>query len=373
MKTHDSIVAANADTLSGTSCVDARGRLIVMHHATNKLFETFDESSDLGYHFGSRGQAEKRRANMIARLEADHDDPWRIVSAVLSVKNPLVIADDPGVWPPRWLSSTLFSFLNSEDKDVIRGHAANMEAARNDKESGQEAYRHVAQWLQTIKQALTRAGHDGIVYRNIWESTSRGIEWSWVVFDDSQIIRLGDRPDLETVSAGGVEVGKPLQLRGAGPMRKYAKFEIGDFVRQTDAKRFRAAIEEWANEAGIAWDVVYPLDYQPSFGECRPRHDLEVRIGNDEGYGIRVSSRNGEVVMQPLSKTRRSEDMLSSFDSKNSEHFYDHGIKDNHCEALHWSAAETIEQFVGRLDALYEEFGREFSPEGKPAISGIKP
>ncbi len=138
MNTHDSIVAANADTLSGTSCVDARGRLIVMHHATNKLFETFDESSDLGYHFGSRGQAEKRRANMIARLEADHDDPWRIVSAVLSVKNPLVIADDPGVWPPRWLSSTLFSFLNSEDKDVIRGHAANMEAARNDKESGQE-------------------------------------------------------------------------------------------------------------------------------------------------------------------------------------------------------------------------------------------
>jgi hypothetical protein len=98
MKKAREVVRRNADILSNTAAVTADGRLLVLHHATNRSFETFERSADIGFHFGSWSQAEKRRTNMISRSEGKESDDWSVVTCALAIRNPLVVADDPGFW-----------------------------------------------------------------------------------------------------------------------------------------------------------------------------------------------------------------------------------------------------------------------------------
>ena len=303
---------------------------------------------------------------MISRAEGGEGDPWRIVSCVLAVRNPLVIADDPGIWSPRWLTATLASFLDDGDRNAIRGYAENLDRARGRRLNEETEYT-LSAWLDTLKSALARAGHDGIVYRNVFEAEGRGIEWSWLAFDDRQIVRLGDRDDIATLDPGAVETGTAPKLRGASPMRRHQARGIGEFARAGDRKAFRQAVAEWAAGAGISWDREYPIGYEPSWGEAYPRHDFEARIGGETGFDIRVTSSSGEVSLTPRSPGARSDALMERFASDASESFYDHGRPrhpDNRTyeESLAWRPAETVGAFVERLDRVYADFSAEFAP-----------
>lgn len=355
MKNDRIIIAAHADRLAGSACADREGNLLVLHHATNRPFEAFTTSADMGFHFGARKQADKRRKIMISRGEGADGDPWRVVSCALAIRNPLVIADDPGMWGPRWLTATLTSYLDDEDREAIRGHADRLRVAlgNSDLPTGDGIVR---EWHATLRNALKRKGYDGIVYRNVFESVGKGIEWSWVAFDDAQIIRLGDRPELETLRPEGFTTGAPPKLRGAGPMRHHQSRGLGDFIRPSSASTFRAAVEGWAEASGIQWTRNTPLDHEPKFGEAYRRTDLYAEIGGDPGYTISVTSLNGEVSLSPNGPGGQRTEHMARFRSWSSEGFYDQGTRPEHDESVVWRPAESIETFSARLAAVHVDF-----------------
>lgn len=346
-----------AAILAGTRAVDGDGRPLILCHATSREFEHFSVTTDLGFHFGTRKQAEKRMANMISRGEAQEYEPWRIITGALAIRCPLVIADDPGIWNPRWLTATLCSFLNAEDRERIRGLASEIESSRN--EDAMPFLREVlSEWFSVLVGALKRAGHDGVVYRNVFENSGRSIEWSWLVFDDSQIVRL----DTDASQAlRTMTVGEPLRLRGARPMRHHQPYGIGRLMRARDRADFRRCVTEWAQAANIEWSKVYPSNYEPTFGEGRPSHDLEAKIGENAGYRIRVSSFTGVVLLQPFSAGETCDVLMKRFRSDASEGFFEQGSNQSCSEEMvSWRPAETLEVFLMRLEGVHYEFEAAF-------------
>ncbi|MCZ7861141.1 hypothetical protein O9X98_06945 [Agrobacterium salinitolerans] len=357
------IILENAVTLANTAVATADGRLLVVHHATNRTFENFETSADMGFHFGAWAQAVKRRANMISRGEGNEGDDWSVVSCALAIRNPLVIADDPGFWGLAWVTATLASYLDEGDKNAIRTLATELHDTTRAAAGPTDDRRIADQWFRVLKGALKRAGHDGIIYRNIFEASGRAIEWSWVAFDDSQIVRLPDMAEVGTIEAN-FPVGKPPKLRGAGPMRHHQARGTGLFVRETDAVAFREVVLEWAENAGVAWKEDYPLDYEPSFGECRPSYDLQAKIGGDAGVFIRVSSKRGEVTFQPYSQSERAEALMARYRSDASEAFFLHGTdRMGGDESVTWRPAEPLHAFADRLAAVYADLEAEYVPE----------
>lgn len=363
------VIARNAAILEGTRAVAPTGELLVLHHATNRTFDRFGKTSDIGFHFGTAAQAANRRRIMIQRGEAMPEDPWRVVSCALAVRNPLVIADDPGIWNPRWLTATLSSFLDHGDRSEIRRLATEMDGRTPGSPITQREKAILDEWFKTLRQALERAGHDGIVYRNVFESSGKAIEWSWTAFRNKQVVVLGENLDAATLPSGDIDPGRPLSLRGAGPMRRHQSYGIGFLMRNGDRKAFRTAVEEWASEAGIAWNSVYPLDYQPSFGECRPSYDLRARIGEASGFFVVACSARGTVTLQPFSQDERPEELMIRFQSDASEGFFDHGTRRAATsEEITWRPAETIGAFGKRLRAVFRDFAETFLPAERPGI-----
>lgn len=357
------IILENAVTLANTAVATADGRLLVVHHATNRTFENFETSADMGFHFGAWAQAVKRRANMISRGEGNEGDDWSVVSCALAIRNPLVIADDPGFWGLAWVTATLASYLDEGDKNAIRTLATELHDTTRAAAGPTDDRRIADQWFRVLKGALKRAGHDGIIYRNIFEASGRAIEWSWVAFDDNQIVRLPDMAEEEAIQVR-VPVGKPPKLRGAGPMRHHQARGTGLFVRETDTLAFRSAVLEWGDQAEVEWKDNYPLDYEPSFGECRPSFDLQAKIGGDSGVFIRVSSKRGEVTFQPYSQTERAESLMGRFRSDASEVFFLHGTdRMGGDESVTWRPAEPLRAFADRLAAVYADLEAEYVPE----------
>lgn len=357
------IILRNAETLTNTAVATADGRLLVVHHATNRTFESFETSADMGFHFGAWAQAVKRRANMISRGEGTESDDWSVASCALAIRNPLVIADDPGFWGLAWVTATLASYLDEGDRNAIRALAKELHDTIRAAAGSLDDRRIADEWFRILKGALKRVGHDGIIYRNIFEASGRAIEWSWVAFDDSQIVRLPDMAEVEMIEAS-FPVGKPPKLRGAGPMRYHQARGTGLFVREADTVAFRTAVLEWAEAAGVEWKENYPLDYEPSFGECRPSYDLQAKIGGDCGVFIRVSSKRGEVTFQPYSQTERAEALMARFRSDASEAFFLHGTdKMGGDESVTWRPAEPLQTFADRLAAVYADLEAEYVPE----------
>jgi hypothetical protein len=363
IKKPNDAIAENAATLQNTTVATADGRLVVVHHATNRKFESFETSADIGFHFGSWEQAVKRRSNMISRGEGKETDEWSVVSSALAIRKPLIIADDPGIWGLSWVTATLSSYLDAGDKNAIRALASELRDTTREVAGCTDDRRIADQWFRVLKGALRRVGYDGIVYRNIFEASGRAIEWSWVAFDDEQIVRIPHIEGVDEIEAP-FPVGKPPKLRGAGPMRHHQPRGTGLLVRETDIVAFRTATLEWAENAEIEWVDNYPLDYEPSFGECRPRYDLQAKIGDDSGVFIRVSSKRGEVIFQPYSQTETADTLMKRFHSDASEAFFLHGTdRIGATESVVWRPAEPLRAFSDRLAAVSLDLEAEYLPE----------
>lgn len=353
----------HASLLENTSAVTEDGRLLVVHHATNRAFDTFGKSSDMGFHFGAWSQAAKRRENMISRGEGKADDKWTVVSAVLAIRNPLVIPDDPGIWGLRWVAGTLSRFLDDNDRNALKELSRRLWARGGMELKPEESSRIADEWFRILRASVRRAGHDGIVYRNVFEAKGKGIEWSWVAFDDSQIVKMPEMFGVDAVSAD-IAVGCTPKLRGAGPMRENERRGRGRLVRKADVAKFREAVIGWAGGAGIVWDRTFDLDYKPSFGECKPQNDLSTYGSGDSGLKIDVRSSTGEVYITPFSAESTSRDLMSGVKSDYSETFFDQETgQGSSKETVTWLPGETPETFVTRLDAVYGQMQRQFCAE----------
>jgi N12 class adenine-specific DNA methylase len=143
---------------------NAKGQLIPVYHSTTKDFKKF-EKGDIGFHFGSYIQAFQRNIT-----ESD----VRYIKAYLDIKNPLVFDSDSMGWNAKQILKKLV------EKGILSADEA--VSYINAKYSHEEVNK-------IIKEKLEKAGYGGIVYKNQYESINAD---SYIVFDDSQIIRVED-------------------------------------------------------------------------------------------------------------------------------------------------------------------------------------
>jgi len=131
--------------------VDAEGRPLVVYHGTAADFEKFKRSrSDIGMHFGTRGQAEDR-------LEFQRDrgikteEGMSILPVYLSAYK-LLRLTDAGAWNPETLKHKLAEIF-PEDKQRIGNPWSN---------SGLKTPKQVSDFLRS-------KGYSGVVYKNTGE------------------------------------------------------------------------------------------------------------------------------------------------------------------------------------------------------------
>lgn len=107
------------DRLTGTSVVDADGAPNVLYHGTFRQFDRFEITSDLGFHFGTLAAAERRRKHAPLTRNRLETPRWRVISACLALKNPLVLQKDPGLWSPHFVVSLLSGCVSTSTLAAI--------------------------------------------------------------------------------------------------------------------------------------------------------------------------------------------------------------------------------------------------------------
>lgn len=145
-----------------------------VYHGTDANFTVF-ERGDIGYHVGTKAQAEDR----IAGVEGGH-----IMELYASIQNPLHAAFDFGDWHGQNVAQMLMETEQFEDFD----NRAEIEARLSEiaqMKNQQEADTAMRKYLQSL-------GYDGIVYENNWE----GAGDSFIAFESGQLKSATDNIGL---------------------------------------------------------------------------------------------------------------------------------------------------------------------------------
>jgi hypothetical protein len=161
-------------------------------HATSAEFDKFGKSADIGYHFGNEGQARFRQG----------DNKGRLIEAEFHLENPLRTPDHVWDTPTTARSYLTQHGLSTPDLDVTesRWRALSTSAPERikvleDQDIALKEFRRQRSVIRdeveaakkdamrATREALVRAGHDGIVYANQVE----GAGDSFIVFDADRI------------------------------------------------------------------------------------------------------------------------------------------------------------------------------------------
>lgn len=187
----------------GSAVVDRWGRPLRVFHATDALFDSFELTYDIGFHFGSEEAANRRieQAEMI--------DDAHILPVYLCLRSPLRV-DDLYTWGPRDVACELVR------RGVISDEQA-WEAELVDRSQ-------VACWLAA-------AGHDGLCYAN--ETEGGGL--SFIALHAAQIksalANSGAFATLDTRFCDRDILGGSVSIDETGPARRAMAFlerdEIG--------------------------------------------------------------------------------------------------------------------------------------------------
>jgi hypothetical protein len=325
------LLAAKPDLLRrivGTRAVDADGRPLVLHHGTDAAFESFGKTRDLGTHFGSRAQAEKRIEDLTTERKIRRPGTRnRIVSAVLRSENPVLVPDDPGAWPPGYLINLFRRFIPDSAMNRL---------ARSSE--GDNAKRHV-EVSAYVKGRLVAAGHDAILYRNVIESPgrSRSVDWSWCVFAPQNIVILG-----ENLQADAMDV--PADLRPAlgvtaipGDPRAIAglRRRNGNLTYKADAMRFET--ETVAHLAAGGGDRI-------ADGHSGARFALPLPDG--ERVFAEIMREIGRIVLVPDAKNPY--EVMDGIDVMDDDGPVDRGRTRG--RVFEWQAGEKISDTLIRVD-----------------------
>lgn len=251
-------VAAVLEKLGDTVVRDGHGVPLVLHHGTFEAFSHFTRTKDVGFHFGSRFAAEARRryAPLPARWDGGR---WRRIAACLKAARPLVLSVDPISWTEHTLVHALgrdghATLANTIEASLAGWYAESRAALDRVEVAMHEVVRCLAQdnpgWYRRAAQAVARRngqqaggevlagealvpllvpsarrnfpaafasierpapgvmaplrnlfvehGYDSICYRNAVEA-KRERGFSWCVFSDEQIVRVGDGVEADVL------------------------------------------------------------------------------------------------------------------------------------------------------------------------------
>jgi len=155
--------------------VDSEGRPLVVYHGTDKEFDTFLVSRDLGFHFGTEAQAKTKGSKVIA--------------AWLSIQNPLRLSEDitqRGDKVPLSRAAEILTMeagLDAQTVDRLQVLAAQHQRVLESAESQEQIDQATSNFWTTAKEALEEIGYDGVVYPNQVEGEGE----SWIAFDSIQV------------------------------------------------------------------------------------------------------------------------------------------------------------------------------------------
>lgn len=161
-----------AAQLEGSAIVDGSGHPMAVYHFTPEMeFETF-ERGDIGFHFGTEEQAEKRGKNLKA-------GSGRMFRVYLNIKNPVRVDADIMGWTSKGTALKLWSMGVLSDTELKQ---VNDLWETGDQYSSKSA--------RKLREILNKKGYDGIVYPNGFEG--RGD--SYIALYDAQIVRTDVLP-----------------------------------------------------------------------------------------------------------------------------------------------------------------------------------
>ncbi len=164
------LTTEQSEQLKDTAIVNDDGTPKAVYHFTENMdFETFGEG-DIGFHFGSIVQAQKRGSDL--------KQTGRIIIAHLAIKNPIRIPVDIMSWRPSQTALKLWDeqiltfeqFLFVHDLQIESGFDYNSPAAVE------------------LRRILAEKGYDGIVYENHFEGDGE----SYIAFYPEQVIIIDD-------------------------------------------------------------------------------------------------------------------------------------------------------------------------------------
>lgn len=183
-----------AERLQNSAVVDDKGSPIAVYHSTDNMeFDTFAKG-DVGFHFGTVEQAEKRSADKGSTR-------GRTFRAYLDIKNPFRADLDIMGWKADGASLYLWSrgVLTDAESQEIQSLSAN----GTDYDSPASV---------RLREMLEGKGYDGISYPNGFE----GAGDSYIAFRDDQIIRSEvtnfDSPQVADSSGKSTEGGQSSTL-----------------------------------------------------------------------------------------------------------------------------------------------------------------
>lgn len=181
------------DPENSSKILDENGEPLVVYHGSLATFDTFLQTSDIGYHFGTRKQAEEVQQINAGQAwwmdEEELEANAKIYGCFLNIRNPLTGIEDYGNW-----SAGFGPFLDQllEKGVITEGQKTSLEAMR----SGNK-YQINKQVDDALKKILyENGGYDGIVYVNEFEGTTpwrTDTDWgyyydnSYIAFNSNQI------------------------------------------------------------------------------------------------------------------------------------------------------------------------------------------
>lgn len=174
---------------SASKVVDENGEPLILWHGSLEDFNVFSITKDIGFHFGTKEQAEHRIK--IGYSRESNQKHWDFLNGkekgfikgyYLSIKNPLKMGD-AGNWDA-------IDFMI--DKNAVSVIGKENIKSYNDRLSKKEPIEYNKENLkikQEFKDIFIANGYDGIVYKNDFEGDK--MEISWIAFHPEQI-KLAD-------------------------------------------------------------------------------------------------------------------------------------------------------------------------------------
>ena len=282
---------------AGTAVIDDNGEPILLTHWTpNMDFTEFGEG-DVGFHFGSREQAENR-----AEKQAGSSNAGRYIQAYLDIKNPAYVQTDGMGWNAAQAAYALSRWggiITFDDFLTIQQMAISENVKANDSSGGS----YNTESSKALRDLLESYGYDGIVYENEFEGEGK----SYVAFHPEQVIwiddgtgRGGDTDRLRPMSGQDSVASVPQDTdSSAGNIRGQDVFPIPEgegaeslqgpteselLLAVAKAQTAQKEMDSMLNEIAVQLGVRFTNGTSKSLSSMRDKINRKLAMGRQ--YGI---------------------------------------------------------------------------------------
>ena len=171
----NTLTEAQQEYFKDSKVRDENGNLLVVYHGTTEDFTVF-ERGDIGYHFGTKDQAEDR-VNFVAMMR--ESDRKKVMPAYLNVKNPYVFEYDNGNWNGDFVAKRMLAAIEFEGDDAATAELNEIAKLYDvSKEATQKSN-------ELLRNFFEKRGYDGIKYLN--ENEGDTLDYSYIAFRKNQI------------------------------------------------------------------------------------------------------------------------------------------------------------------------------------------